>query len=118
MGQILDDFNNYRTKMNDKILKSNDKTIKRIYNADTNAYLKGALDVKTKELMGLLASLVLRCDDCVKYHLIKCYENEVHNDELFETFGIANLVGGTICIPHTRKAVEFWEELHMANNKI
>lgn len=118
MGQILDDFNNYRIKMNDKILKSNDKTIKRIYNADTNAYLKGALDVKTKELMGLLASLVLRCDDCVKYHLIKCYENEVHNDELFETFGIANLVGGTICIPHTRKAVEFWEELHTANNKI
>lgn len=118
MGQILDDFNNYRIKMNDKILKSNDKTIKRIYNADTNAYLKGALDVKTKELMGLLASLVLRCDDCVKYHLIKCYENEVHNDELFETFGIANLVGGTICIPHTRRAVEFWEELHVANNKI
>ncbi len=117
MGKTLDDFNNYRLKMNEKILNSNDKTIKRIFNADTNAYLQGALDVKTKELMGLLASLVLRCDDCVRYHLIKCYENQVGTDELFETFGIANLVGGTICIPHTRRAVEFWEELISENNK-
>ena len=71
----------------------------------------GALNVKTKELLGLVSSLVLRCDDCVRYHLIKCFENGVTGEELFETLAIANLVGGTIVIPHTRRAVEFWDEL-------
>lgn len=113
----IEEFNSYRHKMNEKILNANDKTIKRIFNADTNAYLEGALDIKTKELMGLLASMVLRCDDCIRYHLLKCFEKGVTTDELFETFGIANLVGGTIVIPHTRKAVEFWEEILEENNK-
>ncbi len=117
MGKNIDEFNAYRHKMNEKILAANDKTIKRIFNADTNAYLKGALDVKTKELMGLIASMVLRCDDCVRYHLLKCYENGVTTDEIFETFGIANLVGGTIVIPHTRRALEFWEEITEEYNK-
>jgi len=111
MSKLIDDYNDYRQRMNEKILATNDKTLKRIYNADTNAYLQGALDVKTKEIMGLVASMVLRCDDCIRYHLLKCNENGVTTDELFEIFGIANLVGGTIVIPHTRRALEFWEEI-------
>jgi len=111
MGKSLDAYNEYRQRMNEKILAGNDKTMKRIYNTDTNAYLTGALDVKTKEMMGLMASMVLRCDDCIRYHLIKCQENGVNTDELFEIFGIANLVGGSIVIPHTRRALEFWEEI-------
>ncbi len=97
--------------MNDRILSANNLVIKRIYNIDTNAYQEGALPVKTKEMLGLVASLVLRCDDCVKYHLIKCCEAGISQDELFEVLAIGNLVGGTIVIPHTRRAVEFWDEL-------
>ncbi len=111
MSKLIDEYNEYRQRMNEKILATHDKTLKRIYNADTNAYLKGALDVKTKEIMGLVASMVLRCDDCVRYHLLKCDENGVTTEELFEVFGIANLIGGTIVIPHTRRALEFWEEI-------
>ena len=111
MTNSLKEFNDYRQMMNEKILAADDKTIKRIFNADTNAYIPGALDVKTKELLGLVSSMVLRCDDCVKYHLIKCHENGVTTQELFEVFGVANLVGGTIVIPHTRRALEFWEEI-------
>ena len=85
--------------------------IKRIFNVDTNAYMEGALDVKTKEMLGLVASMVLKCDDCIYYHLQECYEQGVTTEELMEVFGIANLVGGTIVIPHTRRAMEFWEEL-------
>lgn len=105
-------FNAYRQKMNDKILAApNNKVIKRIFNVDTNAYQEGALDVKTKELLGLVASMVLKCDDCIYYHLERCYQEGVTTEELMEVFGIANLVGGTIVIPHTRRAMEFWEEL-------
>ncbi|MCX6232162.1 MAG: carboxymuconolactone decarboxylase family protein [Bacteroidetes bacterium] len=117
MSGLIDDYNAYRQRMNDKILASGDKTIKRIYNADTNAFLAGALDVKTKEIMGLVASMVLRCDDCIRYHLLKCHENGLTTEELFEVFGIANLVGGTIVIPHTRRALEFWEEILYSDNK-
>lgn len=74
-------------------------------------YQEGALPVKTKELLGLVASMVLRCDDCIKYHLQKCYENKVSTEEIYDVFAIANMVGGSICIPHTRRAAEFWEEL-------
>lgn len=105
-------FNDYRAKMNEKLLAApNNKVIKRIFNVDTNAYMEGALDIKTKEMLGLVASMVLKCDDCVFYHLEKCYEQGVTTEELMEIFGIANLVGGTIVIPHTRRAMEFWEEL-------
>ena len=98
--------------MNKKLLESpNNKVIKRIFNVDTNAYLEGALDVKTKEMMGLVASMVLKCDDCIYYHLEKCHEQGMTTGELMEIFGIANLVGGTIVIPHTRRALAFWEEL-------
>lgn len=105
-------FNDYRAKMNEKLLAApNNKVIKRIFNVDTNAYMEGALDEKTKEMLGLVASMVLKCDDCIFYHLEKSYEQGVTTEELMEIFGIANLVGGTIVIPHTRRALEFWEEL-------
>lgn len=111
MDSKVQEFNAYRQKMNERILAADNKVIKRIYNIDTNAYMAGALDVKTKEMMGLMASLVLRCDDCIRYHLIKCRENGMTEPELFELLAIGNLVGGTIVIPHTRRAVEFWDEL-------
>jgi AhpD family alkylhydroperoxidase len=111
MGEQLDKFNEYRSRMNDRILGVDNKVIRRIFNVDTNAYMDGALPVKTKELMGLVASLVLRCDDCIKYHLIKCRENGVSEEELFEVMGIATLVGGSIVIPHMRRAVEFWDDM-------
>ncbi len=107
----VEEFNSYRSKMNKRILSSDNKIIKRIYNLDTNAYAEGALDVKTKEMMGLACSMVLRCDDCVKYHLQKCYELKCSDDEMEDIFGIATLIGGTIVIPHLRRAVEFWDEL-------
>jgi AhpD family alkylhydroperoxidase len=111
MGEKLDEFNEYRSKMNERILSVDNKVVKRIFNVDTNAYTEGALPVKTKELMGLVASMVLRCDDCIKYHLLKCKEINVTEEELFEVFGIATLVGGTIVVPHLRRAVEFWDDL-------
>ena len=108
----LEAFHAFRSKMNEKILAApNNKIMKRIYNVDTNAYLPGALDVKTKEMLGLVASMVLKCDDCIYYHLEKCHEQGLTTEELMEVFGIANLVGGTIVIPHTRRALAFWEEL-------
>jgi AhpD family alkylhydroperoxidase len=111
MKTSLEEFNEYRSRMNERILRANEKVIKRIYNADTNAYNEGALNVKTKEMLGLVASMVLRCDDCIRYHLIKCHEKGVSREEVFEVFGIATLVGGTIVIPHVRRAVEFWDEM-------
>ena len=106
------DFKDYRLKMNDRILSApNNKVIKRIFNVDTNAYMQGALDVKTKEMLGLVSSIVLKCDDCIYYHLEKCYEQGVTTEEIMEIFGIANLVGGTIVIPHTRRALEYWDKL-------
>lgn len=111
MSRIVQEFNEYRSKMNDKILSSDNKVIKRIFNLDTNAYSKGHLPVKTKELLGLVTSTVLRCDDCIAYHLETAFENGVTKEEIMETMSIATLVGGTIVIPHLRRAVEFWEAL-------
>ena len=111
MSDLVKEFNDYRSKMNEKLLADNNKVIKRIFNVDTNAYMEGALDVKTKELLGLVASAVLRCDDCIKYHLETAYKNSVTKEEMMESMGIATLVGGTIVIPHLRRAYEFWEAL-------
>ena len=111
MSDLVKEFNDYRSKMNEKLLADNNKVIKRIFNVDTNAYMEGALDVKTKELLGLVASAVLRCDDCIKYHLETAYKNGVSKEEMMESMGIATLVGGTIVIPHLRRAYEFWEAL-------
>jgi AhpD family alkylhydroperoxidase len=107
----VSEFNEYRAKMNERILGADNKVIKRIYNLDTNAYAEGALSVNTKELLGLVCSMVLRCDDCVKYHLGKCYELGFSDEEIFEAFAVANLIGGTIVIPHLRRATEFWDSL-------
>ncbi len=111
MHSTINDFNNYRSKMNDVILSKNNKVINRLFNLDTNTYADGALSSKTKEMLGLVASMVLRCDDCVKYHLGKCHEAGITTDEMYEIFAVANIVGGTIVIPHTRRAAEYWEAL-------
>lgn len=114
MGDLLQEFREYREKMNEKILAADNKVIKRIYNIDTNTYLEGALSSKVKEMLGLATSMVLRCDDCIKYHLEKCYEQGVTTPEIFEVFAVANVVGGTIVIPHLRRAVEYWELLQVS----
>ena len=105
------EFNEYRSRMNERILAADNLVIKRLFNLDTNAYMPGALDVKTKEMLGLVASMVLRCDDCIKYHVGRCKEEGITKEEIFEVFAVANIVGGTIVIPHLRRAVEYWESL-------
>lgn len=112
MSELVKEFNDYRTKMNEVILSKENLVIKRLWNLDTNTYAAGALDVKTKELLGLVASMVLRCDDCIKYHLGKSHELSVTTEEMYEVFAVANIVGGTIVIPHTRRAAEYWEALN------
>ncbi|HEY9340570.1 MAG TPA: carboxymuconolactone decarboxylase family protein [Hanamia sp.] len=111
MSNLISEFNEYREKTNDLILSKNNLVIKRLYNLDTNTYEEGALDKKTKEMLGLVASMVLRCDDCIKYHLGKSHELGVTTEQMYEIFAVANIVGGTIVIPHTRRAAEYWEEL-------
>ena len=112
MGQEhpLEEFRRYREKMNEKILSRGNLGIKRFFNLDTQAYNNGALSKKTKELLGLVASLVLRCDDCVTYHVIQCVEQKVTDEEFFEAFNIGLIVGGSITIPHLRYAVDSLEE--------
>ena len=111
MGKLVEEFNDYREKMNEVILSKNNLVMKRLWNLDTNTYDDGALNRKTKEMLGLVASMVLRCDDCIKYHLGKCHELGVDTAQMYEIFAVANIVGGTIVIPHTRRAAEYWEEL-------
>lgn len=108
----VEQFNAYRAMMNERLMAApNNKIMKRIYSLDTLTYEDGALDARTKEMLGLVASMVLRCDDCIAYHLQKCFELGLTTEEIMEIFGVANLVGGTIVIPHTRRALEFWETL-------
>jgi AhpD family alkylhydroperoxidase len=109
---IVESFNDYRGRMNDKIMAADNIILKRIFNLDTHCYAPGSVDVITKEMIGLACSMVLRCDDCVRYHLGKCKELGVSSSQVFEVFAIANLIGGTIVIPHLRRAVEFWEALN------
>ncbi len=111
MNNKVKEFNEYRSRMNDMILSDDNKIIKRIFNLDTNAFKEGHLPVKTKELLGLVASTVLRCDDCIAYHLETCYKLGVTKEEMMETMSIGTLIGGTIVIPHLRRAVEYWEAL-------
>lgn len=111
MSNQVKEFNDYRAKMNEVILGKDNLVIKRLFNLDTQTYSEGALNVKTKEMLGLVASMVLRCDDCIKYHLEKCHEQGCTTEEVYEIFAVANIVGGTIVIPHTRRGAEFWEEL-------
>ena len=111
MNNLVNEFNDYRTRMNEVILAKDNLVIKRLWNLDSNAYAPGALDVKTKEMLGLVASMVLRCDDCIKYHLGKSHELGITTEQMYEVFAVANIVGGTIVIPHTRRAAEYWEQL-------
>ncbi len=97
--------------MNERLLATDNKVIKRFFNLDTNTYMEGALSTKVKEMLGLVSSMVLRCDDCIKYHLEKCMEQGLTKDEVVEIFAVANLVGGSIVIPHSRRALEYWEAL-------
>jgi AhpD family alkylhydroperoxidase len=110
-------FNDYRVKMNEKILAEDNKVLKRFWSLDHQTYQDGALDARTKELLGLVASMVLRCDDCIKYHLGTCHEMGITKAEIFDVFAVSNLVGGSICIPHTRRAVEYWEALDAESQK-
>lgn len=117
MTDQVDVFNTYRSKMTDKILGENNKVLKRIFNLDTNAFTDGALDKRTKEMLGLIASLVLRCDDCVRYHLESCHKENIGKDEVMEILSIGTLIGGTIVIPHLRRAYEYWEALEIKTQK-
>ncbi|GAB4409212.1 MAG: carboxymuconolactone decarboxylase family protein [Microscillaceae bacterium] len=109
--KLIQEFNDYRARMNERILGGDNKVIKRFFNLDTNAYLSGALAENTKEMLGLACSMVLRCDDCIKYHLGKCHELGLKTSEIEEVFSIALLIGGSIVIPHLRRAVEYWDAL-------
>jgi AhpD family alkylhydroperoxidase len=102
----LNEFRRFRERLNRRILESGNLEIKRFFALDTRTYEAGALPTRTKELLGLVSSMVLRCDDCVTYHLIRCLEEGVSEDELFETFNVALVVGGSIVIPHLRRAVD------------
>lgn len=112
----LEEFRTYRAKMNKIILDYDNLFFKRFYNLDTRCYESGALTSQTKEMLGLATSMVLRCDDCIKYHLEKCFEQGVTREQLFEILSVANLVGGSIVIPHTRRAVEYWDLLEDQKN--
>ena len=105
------EFTEFRQRMNQRILAEPNQVVRRFFALDTQTYQAGALDVKTKELLGLVASLVLRCDDCISYHVAQCREAGVDRDEFFEAFSVALVVGGSIVIPHLRRAVDFLDSL-------
>ncbi len=107
----IEEFRNFRSKMNEKLIGADDKVIKRIFSLDAMAFKENRLDARTKELIGLTCSLVLRCDDCVKYHLEKCVETGLSKEEILEGLSLSTLVGGTIVIPHLRRAYDYLEEL-------
>ena len=107
----LAEFTAFRKRMNERILAEPNQVVRRFFALDTQTYQAGVLDVKTKELLGLVASMVLRCDDCISYHVAQCKEAGVNRDEMFEAFSVALVVGGSIVIPHLRRAVDFLDQL-------
>jgi len=111
MENQIEAFDAYREEMNKRLLSEANLPLKRFFSLDSAVYEDGALNKKTKELLGLMGSMVLRCDDCIKYHLKTCFEQKVTKDEILEVFSVALIVGGSIVIPHTRRAFEFWESL-------
>jgi AhpD family alkylhydroperoxidase len=113
----LEEFRRYREKMNKRILATNNLNIKRFFALDTRAYDKGALDIKTKELMGLVASTVLRCNDCITYHVIRCVQEGASDAEFFEALNVALVVGGSITIPHLRRAVDVLDQCRQKQKK-
>ena len=110
-GDRIRQFTEFRQRMNERILGEPNQVVRRFFALDTQTYQAGALDVKTKELLGLVASMVLRCDDCISYHVAQCTEAGASRDELFETFSVGLVVGGSIVIPHLRRAVDFLDRL-------
>jgi AhpD family alkylhydroperoxidase len=111
MSERLKQFREFRERMNARILDAGNLEIKRFFALDTRAYEAGALPVRTKELMGLVASLVLRCDDCITYHIVRCAEEGVTREECYEAFNVALVVGGSITIPHLRRAADMLDEV-------
>ncbi len=107
----LQEFREFRERMNERVLSADNLEIKRFFALDSRAYESGALDVHTKELLGLVASLVLRCDDCVTYHLVRCAEEGATDEQILETLSIGLIVGGSIVIPHLRRAVATLDEI-------
>jgi AhpD family alkylhydroperoxidase len=107
------EFTAFRKRMNERILAEPNQVVRRFFALDTQTYQAGALDVKTKELLGLVASMVLRCDDCISYHVAQCKEAGVNRDEMFEAFSVGLVVGGSIVIPHLRRAVDFLDRLEL-----
>ncbi|HWK88615.1 MAG TPA: carboxymuconolactone decarboxylase family protein [Longimicrobium sp.] len=112
MSDRLAEFRAFRERMNERILEAGNLEIKRFFALDTRTYEAGALPVRTKELLGLVASMVLRCDDCITYHVVRCKEEGVTDEELLETFSVALVVGGSIVIPHLRRAVDMLDRLN------
>jgi len=111
MTDELTKFKQFREKMNKRILESGNREIQRFFALDKHAYKEGALPAETKELLGLVASLVLRCNDCVTYHLLRCVQLGLSDEQLYETFNVALVVGGSIVIPHLRKAFAALDEI-------
>jgi len=105
------EFTEFRQRMNERILGQDNQVVRRFFALDTQTYKAGALDLKTKELLGLVASMVLRCDDCISYHIAQCKDAGVDRDEFFEAFSVALVVGGSIVIPHLRRGVDFLDQL-------
>ena len=110
-GSRVGEFTAYRKRMNERILAEPNQVVRRFFALDTQTYQPGALDLKTKELLGLVASMVLRCDDCISYHVAQCRDAGVSREEMFEAFSVGLVVGGSIVIPHMRRAVAFLDEL-------
>jgi len=113
----LEEFRRYRERMNERILSAGNRGIKRFFALDARTYEEGALNVKTKELLGLVASTVLRCNDCITYHVIRCVQEGVSNDEFFEALNVALIVGGSITIPHLRRAVDVFDQCREKQRK-
>ncbi len=118
MTNRLEQFREYRAKMNEKILAESNQGTKRFFALDSRIYDEGVISVKTKEMLGLVASLVLRCDDCISYHIARCAELGVTNEEFNEVFNIGLVVGGSIVIPHFRRAVEFLDECRQSEDPL
>jgi AhpD family alkylhydroperoxidase len=117
MGNRLKEFREFREKMNKRILAAKNLNINRFFTLDGKSYEPGALDALTKELAGLTASMVLRCDDCIAYHVIRCKELGATNEQLLEIFNVALIVGGSIVIPHLRRAVSLLDEIDLQRHK-
>jgi AhpD family alkylhydroperoxidase len=116
-NERVKEFSEFRERMNERILGQDNQVVRRFFALDTQTYRAGALDVKTKEMLGLVASMVLRCDDCISYHIAQCREAGVNREEFFEVFSVGLVVGGSIVIPHLRRGVDFLDTLEAGDGE-